>query len=323
MVQRDMWEDENEKKVPVKKAEISDIPFSASLLKSAIQKAVRRCDVKRAVICAKALMEKNMMEFLRRWGIIVIEDALLHPMYGEAMRMAMRKVTNVEQLEESEKDMLLNMVADVAAMRVRDDFYKINTDVGKVQFEDMNYEGMGEKEVGLVKALKYRAAIGGMAGDIDMMRKMAAVWHWRFREGGWTVEKLWGYFDFGNDWKWKDVPVVEKTDIMLEAVDFHCFPKMLTLLAEKNYVKGMMAQNFPKADIEKQLLLIIWRMRSGVQYKKQIGYGREVDWFKDTENDVEHEREAHEFVWDRISGEVNKISIWWLGKCAEKKGKNG
>ena len=48
-------------------------------LKSALQKNVRRGRREEAVNVAAALLRKDVVQFVRRFMIIVLEDAVLHP----------------------------------------------------------------------------------------------------------------------------------------------------------------------------------------------------------------------------------------------------
>ena len=64
--------------------------FSKSLLKSAMQKAVRRGCVMEAVKCSKIHLKKNCNDFWRRLAIVVVEDVILHPEYRRIVDLASR-----------------------------------------------------------------------------------------------------------------------------------------------------------------------------------------------------------------------------------------
>lgn len=66
------------------------VPFSQSLLKSAIQKSVRRGDVDKAVRAAKSLITLSETDALRRLMIIPIEDGILPPDYDKYAAMLTR-----------------------------------------------------------------------------------------------------------------------------------------------------------------------------------------------------------------------------------------
>lgn len=286
---------------------------SLSLLKSALQKAIRRNDVGRAVRCAKALMEKNIIDFLRRLAVIVLEDVILHPDYDKLIEI-LKSISSIKKSpNESEQDFLINLVADLAKTEWRDDFVhiiKFNSLTGKEEGE------IGEKEFNLIRAIKYRAVIGGMGGDVMMLEKYAKIWEKRFKNGL-TVEDLKKYFQFHTEFKYKDIKEITENDILKEAVDFHCSP-LLPILLRKPYMLNLIKSEFgdEEKSVEDRLKDIIWRMRSGISGKIQIGENRPMDLFKDYPHIQfkEGEEEKERRVFSKIKDDIDRISVWFILK---------
>ena len=76
--------------------------WGRAILKSAIQKAVRRGEVEKAIRCAKGLMELEIVQFLHRITIIVMEDVILHPdcaLALDALERGEKKLSRVVVLD--------------------------------------------------------------------------------------------------------------------------------------------------------------------------------------------------------------------------------
>ena len=110
------------------------VPFSPSLLKSAIQKSVRRGNVDQAVRAAKSLIQLNEVDALRRLMIIPIEDCILPPDYDKYAAMLTKvNAKGSVPLTEEEKTLALSIIADVARCEWRD------LDVGNPDDEGKEY----------------------------------------------------------------------------------------------------------------------------------------------------------------------------------------
>ena len=256
------------------------VPFSPSLLKSNIQKAVRRNEVDKAVKSAKSLILLNETDALRRLMVIPIEDCILPLDYDKYAAMLMRVSSKGgEPLTEPEKTLTLTIIADVARSGWRD------LDVDNVDDEGKDYimqPVKGDKENSLIDALLYRSRIGGSRWDYWMLTQMARVWNKRFSEGSWKAEDLKKYFT-GEVVEWADVPYASTADIMLEAVDMHS-SGILYMLLKLSWVndllnkevppdkRGFMSHDYTRSSMSNKELLdsIMWCCRSSINYKKNV-----------------------------------------------------
>jgi len=304
------------------------VPFSPSLLKSAVQKSVRRGDVDKAVREAKSLIQLNEVDALRRLMIIPIEDCILPPDYDKYAVMLAKVITKGSvPLTEAEKTMALSIIADVARCEWRD------LDVGNPDDEGKDYAMQpvkGNKENDLVNALLYRARAGGSRWDVPMLNQIARVWNRRFAEKTWDIEKLKSYYT-GQVINWNDIPYATVDDIMLDAVDFHCSGILYTLL-KIDWIKALLRKEIPfnkrnwlGSDMSDHNLLeqIMWCTRSSINYKKnvwetQVGKDQPVSWLW-ADSIPEEMWPVYEHITEAIKEETDNISRFIINKQGEKK----
>ena len=292
----------------------TQIPYSASLLKSSIQKATRRGDVDKALSCTKSLLDKDPRACLRRLMVVVLEDGLLLPNYAELAVLTDRIRQKGASLTEQDKTLVLTMVADLTRCEWRD-FDKGNPDY----VEGYKLAKLGDAELALVNAINYRARIGGYKGDLDMLRSYARIWSKRFAEG-WDIDRLKKYFT-GEIVEYADVPYATNEDIPLEAVDFHCSP-VGRILLKKPYVSRLIQEAMPErtrqwaepwTSDEDMLNKIVWCLRSGVNYKKVLWTGKQVDWLVEDNIPKKH-WDYFKSIYNKIQGELDNLAHWYLEK---------
>ena len=299
------------------------VPFSPSLLKSAIQKSCRRGDVDKAVRCTKSLITLNETDALRRLMVIPIEDCILPSDYDKYAAMLMKVSSKGgEPLTEAGKALALSIIADVAGCKWRD------LDVGNPDDGGKDYVMLpvkGNKENDLINALLYRSRIGGSKWDWIMLNQMARVWNKRFAGGTWKAEDLKQYFT-GKVIKWEDVPYATVDDIMLESVDMHC-SGILYMLLKLGWVKDLLHKEIPPenrswldSNISDHNLLeqIMWCCRSSINPKKniwetQVGKDKPVSWLW-ADKVPEAMWPVYERITEAIREETDSISKWVISQ---------
>lgn len=182
--------------------------FSPSLLKSLVQKNARMGRPMAAVRCALQLcLRSNFQDFLRRLSIIVVEDAILHPMFPWLVWLTVACSKGLEPTA-AHVTCCMRILHDVARVGVKDHLMEQeNLPASDVPADEKRpsparftlfdlAEGGGNPtllqaasnlspaQLALVKALLVRAALGGMKCDVAMLRSYARLWLLRFaREG--------------------------------------------------------------------------------------------------------------------------------------------
>jgi len=301
---------EEAKRIAIRKS----VKFPESILKSGMQKAIRRGEVEKALVCAKALMKINESDFIRRICVIVLEDVILHPDYDKMVEILKKTGKKNSYFTDDEKDFLMNIVYDLASTKYRDEFIDINKD----DKEADDYDKMSEKEYALYRAIRYRAAVGGMKWDTAMLEKFARIWKYRFINKTISVDDLIKYYNHDKDIKYLEVrDKIGIDDIILESVDFHC-SAVLKIMMKKPDVIKLIEEEYAGYDIHEILRKVMWRYRSGYNIKIQIESGVVVDWFKMGSDEFD---EKHRPKMDRINNYVKReedsIATWFLKKQLE------
>lgn len=291
--------------------------FSTSLLKSALQKAIRRHSIEKAVKIAKKLIQQNEVEFLRRILVIMVEDVLPHPDSG--VIIGLMKKSRKEGLDSKDRDFLLNFTADLANCRERlfAEYYELIPKWKEIRknkgIATRKYEELSGEEKRIVGAILYRSKMGGMAGDIEMLQDTADEVAEKFLKGEWTIEKLREKFKRAEEIKWDEVGELRKEDIPLEAVDGHISP-INKILLKKGKVVEFIERNKIE-DAETMLDWTIWIFRGAVNYRKEVDWGREINWLEDFEiliEPIERQKALIPKLWEVVKEEVDRISRWWI-----------
>ena len=216
-----------------------DCKANVPLLKSNLQKAVRRCQTDIAVKSALAIIQRDPLELLRRLPVIYIEDVCLMDSYPIVVWLMMAEKEH--PLDINDIDILLNIVKNLSECQM---YYNDNNDYTR-DFELMhkNLQNLENKDA--ILSVYYRSQYGGMKGDMLMLRNSVYYYSERPSEIGKTVYNCINYAELGGN-----------LDILPEAIDFHPFPYMIT-----NLVK---LTNLDNNDIKQY----IWFVESGVNIRK-------------------------------------------------------
>ncbi|CAK0782015.1 hypothetical protein CVIRNUC_005529 [Coccomyxa viridis] len=148
----------------------------ASLLKSALQKNVRRGRAEEAVRCAQRLLQSEPGELLRRAIVISVEDAVLHPQLP-LLVFLMAAVAKGYILGRTLASACLRIMHDLAVVPVQD-----SSRAGEVGSSScpggQRAEPGALSEAGacLVRSMLIRAAYGGLQGDVRMLRRSSCLW---------------------------------------------------------------------------------------------------------------------------------------------------
>jgi len=246
--------------------EVIDIPIVKSnygipLVKSNLQKAVRRCDNQIAIQSALVLIQQAPIEFLRRLPIICIEDVCLTDTYPIAVWFMIAD-RDYGKLTNRDIDTLLNIVNSLCECK---EYFPYITNNLHYTFTHETLQFCPNSDCLL--SLYYRSEYGGMKGDIQMLR--VAIDYYRMRHT--EVQKT--EFNIIN------YNLVERDiEILVEAIDFHPYPQMLSMLNKITAIRS---------DIIKEH---IWFVESGYNVRKpdtilsSKEYGGKNEWKKIEEN---------------------------------------
>jgi hypothetical protein len=208
--------------------------YPISLLKSNLQKAIRRGRSDVAIATTLALLNTDSNEFFRRLAIIYIEDVCLMDSYSIIIwfMMADKDYTLVAR----DVDIILRIVN--ALCKCTTYFEHTTESVNNYTHELLEVcDGYTD-----LLSLYYRRLYGGMKGDMDML--VSAIDYYK-SGAGFCVKTQFDPIE----------PVLELC-ILNEAIDYHPFPSMITALCKRT--------GFDSDTIKK----FIWTVDSGYNYRK-------------------------------------------------------
>lgn len=161
--------------------------LSVSVLKSALQKNVRRGRAGPAVRAAVALSRRtSFSELVRRILVVCVEDAHVCLFHTPALTWLTAAVSRGYEPSLGDVIVALNAVAVACLVTVKDaeaiDGAKGAAPRSSENCPDSWYKNGDADLVTLVRCLQMRACYGGMKGDIAMLRRCAQVWFRRFAE---------------------------------------------------------------------------------------------------------------------------------------------
>lgn len=237
-----------------------------SILKSNLQKCVRRCIVDKAVNTAfqMCFLKNGLNELLRRLIIITVEDSLVtYDITKLCFLMCISSKMDIikeksEYIEISEYVLkfCLRYTSFIAQIKLWDPSYNF-TNANKLTKNIITKSDLINKDKTLLMCLLTRACYGGMKGDIKMLNSIAYVWFNRLSNG--NINRWHNMLSL--DCKNEEVELVNKFNkksIIKYAIDFHC----------TNIIKEL-KEYFPNY-LEEELKKAIWFYSSSINLKYKI-----------------------------------------------------
>jgi hypothetical protein len=230
---------------------VIDCKYSVPLIKSNLQKAIRRRDHQIAIQSALALVQMAPMELLRRLPIIYIEDVCLMDSYPIVvwLMMADKVLTSIDI------DILLHIVNSLCSCESF--FPYVKNDLCYA------YSHKSLQDSDALLSLHYRSLYGGMKGDMQMLKVSIDYYRMHPNEIGQTAYNCIDYSVINPN-----------IDVLIEAIDFHCYPQMLHTLNKLTHID------------KDTIKMCIWFVESGYNVRKpetQVAseqYASSVEWKK-------------------------------------------
>ena len=240
--------------------------LSVPVLKSILQKSIRRRKPLPSVRVAMELADKSVGELLRRLPIIILEDSMLHPEL-DFLVWLMVAYTKDFVPTKSLLAKVFKIVYECAMCNWKDVPPPGHSKIAlHVPFDKiLSDSDIPRKARGLLWAIGARSSYGGMLGDIQMLNSLCTVWYHRF-----SADKIYDIDskvmnisdktrNASNDCKLIDtveqchrqgIETSSKIDTMseegfeflrlqdccLEGVDFHCSRVIDDFLSDRNLV---------------------------------------------------------------------------------------
>ena len=241
------------------------------ILKSNLQKAVRRGNINAALTTAAALLEKDCIEFLRRLPIIFIEDVSLFDSFPIIVWLMM--ADKEYKLTNNDKHIILSIVKQLCVTQTYFDYEPIEW---TPEFTNISVKDIQHSDELL--AMYYRSLYGGMPCDIRLLQ--TAIHYYRV-----NLDKI-----VKTDFEPIHLQGIG-VELLSEAIDFHPFPHILQNIINKlEKQEHILQQNIKIEDIK----TCIWFSESAINIRKHS-------------TQAMSEKYKQSELWTNIKPELNKL----------------
>lgn len=208
------------------------------LLKSNLQKAIRRGNISAAITTTLAMLQKDPIQFLRRLPIIYIEDVCLIDSFPIIMWLLMADTEYIMKAKDT--DIILQIVYSLTKCSKYFD-NRESTNATKYSHEMLQHSDQ-------LLALYYRSLYGGLKGDMQMLNNAIEFYN---NEPHKIIR-----YTFTNSFH-AIIEIDPILEIIPEAIDFHPFPHILHEICKDTFIKKQTIKD------------IIWYAESAYNIRKQ------------------------------------------------------
>lgn len=228
--------------------------LSISLLKSNLQKCVRRKDFERAARTALAIFSFNPNELLRRLPVIMIEDCLPYPAGHSRLVWWMCAVSKGYKMNIREVEQMLGILSTMC----ESNHYEV---CQQEEYKQIDWSKLSSPQQIFLWSLEIRRLYGGMKVDGQMYAFHQQLWAKRFTD---KTQDWWTRLQQQDEYSVDitSVGTLTKDDILPEAIDFHVHPWIPRKISEK--ITG--------TSINK-IKLAIWDCRSRINHRTPLTKG--------------------------------------------------
>ena len=247
-----------------------------SLLKSNLQKCVRRKILDKSLSTAKLMIKTDFLQFIRRLAIIMLEDTTLH----ESFNVIIWMTAAFPQWKPTKEH--INWLLDIVKYLISNEYYDDYSEISPFDYNNNKkiIQDLNPKNRNLIYSMIFRKSFGGMKCDISMIDTLINKWIIRF-----TKNNNFNCYNQINSNKEK-IKNIKTNEIILASIDFHCYPQMINKIRaiHLNYSKDMIKN-------------AIWYHRSRINIRKNL-----------ESNDIMDEDKNYIDVWNSIKESVDQIS---------------
>lgn len=221
------------------------------LCKSNLQKCIRRKEEDKAIRTMLAIYSIDPNELLRRLPIIMIEDCLPFPTMFTRLIWYMCAVSKGYKLSLNEIQWLLGTIVTLCESN---SFKPYSSQSNDIKYENIPYDDLPNDLSNFLYALELREFYGGMVSDKKMLEYHRNYWLKNYKTKIWDT--LCQQEEYSVDVA--SVGSINKSDILLESVDFHVYPWIIDKLS--------MYTDIDKQNVKKY----IWLYRSSINKRVPI-----------------------------------------------------
>ncbi len=287
-------ENENSKRIIFQK---NKLIYDIQLLKSNLQKAIRKKDINTSLKTASIIIKQNVSELLRRLPIIALEDSTIEFedfTYLLWLLMAESKGYNLSNIDINK---LLGIVKKICTSNYRD---LLNTEDESLFNNDI-FNCKNIKLKNFYISVFLRVEFGTMTCDKIFLKNLANKWFNRYNKN--KLEKYYNTISYENiktDFNFDNFKF-EKENKLLNAVDFHCHKTLFDQLRD-------LSNLYELSNI--QIKNCIWFLRSSPNVRNFLIENKKVREFI---SNYKLEQENNKFIFNKINDNLNIISKdYWI-----------
>ena len=202
---------------------------NVSLMKSHLQKCIRRQLTNKAVSTAWHLIKMDFNSFIRRLPIIMLEDVRLH--YSFSVLIWLMVATSKGYcLTKNQIEWILGVVSYMCIENQYDNFEQNCENIKNIPVMIKKVETLKQLipcQRDFLYSLLLRVSYGGMKGDMNMIYSFAESWTRKFINGDDIDNKIIVPISIVN------INNLDIDDIERNCADFHCFPQILEMIHDK------------------------------------------------------------------------------------------
>lgn len=235
------------------------------IMKSNLQKCIRRSLSEQAVSSAITILCLKPSELLRRLPIIVLEDVTLNNKFLFLVWLMCAESKGLK-INDDILNEIINIVNFLSRCKKADECLKLEgVNIKKYKLNDLTSE-----QRDILWSIQLRKSYGGMKGDLLMLNYFTDLWYNRFI----SCYKI---INVKND-NSLNKRLLRKSDLILESIDFHCSNII-------NFIKNKYS-HIEENKIKKSL----WVFRSSYNIRK---------------NNSKEKEDKLKIIWNEISGYVD------------------
>lgn len=241
--------------------------WNVPYLKSHLQKCARQMEILKGLKTASHFIHLDLVAFLRRLPIIMIEDVYLHKSFTTIIWLMVAVSSTEFKMKNYIIEYLLGIVYIICSTKVHDELNEKDKPIeNNIEFISKS-NNLKDNECSLIYSLILRKHYGGMSCDMIMIDKYIYKWYERFNSNKYETNILNEPVNPIED----NLEDLLLDEWILEAVDFHCSNILSYLVKKYNFFT------------ENELKEIIWHSlsRKNKRINQKNKYEREFNKIKE------------------------------------------
>jgi hypothetical protein len=243
--------------------------YDIELLKSNLQKCVRRNETCSALETVKILIQQNTQQLLRRLPIIALEDSIID--FDDFIFLIWIMIANSRGYNLNNDDIyrILLITKNICESSYRD--YIDSESDTTFNFESINNQNSKDNIIKFYFSIFLRLEYGTMMGDSKWLKNLANKWLDRHIKNSKVIKKIKNNYDNLKNFNLNFNENLILKNYLLEAVDFHCHKNIFDEIRIKYKYDFYTNEHIKNT---------IWFLRSSINNERKfLSHNKQVDEF--------------------------------------------